>query len=139
MAETDHFVYVMSCEGRTKIGMSNNVRARRRGVETASGMEVTLHGEKKFPNKRSAGEAERSLHGIFSSSRLHGEWFSIPAADALAALLALPDAPEPEPMTEPMAPNEYADHQTEWLIRRLETIAKSGRRQRVGSPPGAIR
>lgn len=90
------FVYVMRCEGRTKIGMADDVEKRRRGIQHAVGSPVTLCGKREFLSRKVASAVERSLHSIFAANRLHGEWFTVGAEQAYGALEAM----EPPPVTE---------------------------------------
>lgn len=99
------YVYVLSANGRTKIGLADNVEKRVSGIRHAIGCEVTVHGSRAFPSRRSAAAAERLLMRRFADDRLLGEWFTTAPDQCLDALHHMecpaiaeaPQAPSPTP------------------------------------------
>lgn len=68
-------LYLMKNElGLFKIGISVNPEKRRNEIKNSSGFNVELI--KAWVTTESAANVERKLHGIFSSKRTHGEWFT---------------------------------------------------------------
>ncbi|WP_336709811.1 MULTISPECIES: GIY-YIG nuclease family protein [unclassified Cedecea] len=79
------YVYVMESDaGLIKIGVSKNVSARRKSLQCASGVEIKV-AAKFGPLKKAVG-LERASHKFFAEKRLHGEWFSVSAEEAISAI-----------------------------------------------------
>lgn len=119
-------VYVLSCEGRTKIGLAYDVEHRRRGIEKAVGAAVELHGSRSFLSRNTAGIVERELHAKFASDRLLGEWFNIAPAEALQALAAVVPPAEPS-SAEPAKGYDRAEETMQKALAHLEALAKRKR------------
>lgn len=66
-------LYILSCGGRTKIGVTSNIEQRIRSLQTGNPETIVLEyiEERTNPTK-----AERYLHRCFAKKRLVGEWFS---------------------------------------------------------------
>ena len=94
------FVYVMSCFGRTKIGISANPTKRKRQIQNASGAHVALRTTRAFRSKEAAALVELALHRRYGQSRGLGEWFDTGAHQVCLALHAMdePIIPEEEPI-----------------------------------------
>ncbi len=90
-------VYVMTCQDRTKIGITSNVKKRRIGLEMSAGVPVRLHYHRPFYDRDAAGKIERELHRRFAEYRTIGEWFSIDPSIAVAALEGIEEPLEPVP------------------------------------------
>jgi hypothetical protein len=80
-------VYVMTCEGRVKIGVAADVATRLDHLQMACPLPIEVAHKRLFPSRTNARLVERSLHARFGANRLHGEWFAIDAAEAVAAVL----------------------------------------------------
>lgn len=79
------FVYFMLADGLLKIGISQNVEQRRRGLESQSGRKLDVLGYIKGDR-----DLERSWHERYASYREHGEWFRADndlLADAIATVV----------------------------------------------------
>ena len=65
-------------EGMYKIGHSQSVENRRKGLQTASAsiLEIVHEFKSKFASK-----IEKTLHRRFVDKKLQGEWFSLSAED----------------------------------------------------------
>ena len=83
------FVYLASCGGLTKAGMTNNVRQRMNslGFNLSSKNRVVFYSS---CNRDSKG-VESYLHYKLRNYRVRGEWFNISVDDALSEILS-PDA-----------------------------------------------
>lgn len=72
------FVYVMTDGEFFKIGITKDVDQRRRGLQGATGREITLCLAYWVQD---ASRAERSLHNQYASTRQKGEWFQLTSQD----------------------------------------------------------
>lgn len=78
------YVYVVEAEnGLVKIGFASSPKERLRALQTGSPLKLRLRRFLKIPD---APVAERGLHERFRKHRVHGEWFSISAREAAAAV-----------------------------------------------------
>lgn len=77
------YVYVIEADGRVKIGLSSNPRARMAGLSTALAVEPQLVHRWRLPDREAAEAAERALHRAFAHARLRGEWFALPTDEAI--------------------------------------------------------
>lgn len=77
-----YLVYSPELIGRIKIGWSTNVSNRLCELKVGSPLELRLLFS--FPGGR---DLEAYLHGVFSSRRLHGEWFDFPEGNSAAISL----------------------------------------------------
>jgi hypothetical protein len=68
----EHHVYWAYSAGRIKIGTSNNVPDRLRGLSGQSPHPVTI-----IMTRPGSIDLERKLHACLDSLRLHGEWFRL--------------------------------------------------------------
>lgn len=118
-------VYVITCEGRTKIGIAADPEERRLGLEMGSGLPMTLRAARRFGSRDIAGRIERELHAQFARNRHIGEWFDLAAEVAERALM---DAPEPPRPAERKTPAEIiddpADRHLDLALRHAEASAK---------------
>src|ERR1700730_12529829 len=79
------FLYVLQGEhGLTKIGVSTNPNARLRQLRTASAFPIDFAFVAATPGI--GFDIERKAHAPLAAHRLHGEWFDVSAATAVAAL-----------------------------------------------------
>lgn len=76
------FVYVMedTANGYHKIGISNNPKYREHTLQSEK-PSIELLFAKKFPTRKMAEALESSLHKVYESKRLRGEWFDLSKAD----------------------------------------------------------
>jgi hypothetical protein len=116
---------VITCQGRTKIGIAANVEKRRLGLERSAGVPMLLFSSRRFADREIARIVERELHRRFAQSRGVGEWFSIQASDA-AAELATIEAPDRHRPTFDRRTIEASveDAETELALRHLEASKK---------------
>jgi hypothetical protein len=121
-------VYVFAANGQIKIGMSINVEGRLRGIQFTAPVEVELVSSRTFPDRRTAGEAERSLHRTFAAHRKTGEWFAIGADEAKAALHALPEPP-PVVRAAPVEPAMSAED--DWMDAALRYLSGTMSKQEI--------
>lgn len=65
-------LYVLSCNGLLKIGVTSDIDKRIKSLQTGNPHEIKLEyiEERERPEK-----AERFLHKYFDKNRLKGEWF----------------------------------------------------------------
>lgn len=65
-------LYILSCAGRTKIGVTSDIDQRIKSLQTGNPEPIVLEyiEERLNPTK-----AERYLHRCFAKKRLVGEWF----------------------------------------------------------------
>lgn len=65
-------LYILSCGGRIKIGVTSNIDQRLKSLQTGNPEQIVVEyiEERKNPTK-----AERYLHKCFAKRRLVGEWF----------------------------------------------------------------
>lgn len=101
-------VYVMACGGHVKIGLAVNVAVRRKHLQAACPIEVTVAAELLFADFATARAVERELHAEFADCRGFGEWFNVSGEAATEALrrharraYERPAPPEPEPPAPP--------------------------------------
>lgn len=71
--------FFLRSDGRIKIGVSNNIRQRKKDLESAAGPLVLL------TTMEGSRMVEQALHLKFSASRVHGEWFD-PSVELLALI-----------------------------------------------------
>jgi hypothetical protein len=82
------YVYVMSAaSGLQKIGFASRPKARRSAVQTGTPEKVSLNFTVEVPGL-DARAVERHAHWILRESRVHGEWFNVPLAEAVDAIRA---------------------------------------------------
>lgn len=78
-------VYIMQSDsGQIKIGISKNVKKRKKSLENSGFMKITNY-YKTRPCSNPF-EIERAMHKHFEKFRLRGEWFSCEAGDAITVL-----------------------------------------------------
>jgi hypothetical protein len=80
------FVYVLDCQGFTKIGVAKNPATRMAGLQTGSPSKPTLAHAQRFDTGKQAFRIEGLLHRRFARYRTHGEWFAISSTEAAEAL-----------------------------------------------------
>lgn len=131
------FVYIISCEGRTKIGLADDVERRRGGIEKAIGIAVELHGSRGFLSRNTAGVVERQLHARFADSRLLGEWFRATPTEALAALAAVVPPAEAPPRPDVPVDYDYAEETSKRALAHLESLIERGRKRKKKKPQAA--
>lgn len=103
------WVYVFEAPHAVKIGVTSGSPERRaRDVQNASGMRVTVAEAFRCDRMEDAGRLESRAHRALEGHRIYGEWFTLPAEAAVAAVREIaglgaslwtrPAAPEPEPL-----------------------------------------
>jgi hypothetical protein len=87
-------VYVISADGRCKIGVARNTQKRRSSLQVGSGAELIVFGQVRVPTRLDALQIERAAHDTLGWARERGEWFCLDPRYALSVvrLLALGDA-----------------------------------------------
>lgn len=82
------YVYVMECRSLYKIGMTDHLKRRLTGVNTASPFDVVMVRAYEFNARQKANDFENHLHRMFKSRRLRNgltgkykEWFTIDGLD----------------------------------------------------------
>lgn len=82
MSSSTCFVYLMldTTNNYYKIGISNNPMYRERTLQSEKPT-IELLCAKEYPSRSIAEAFESSLHRVFSSKRIRGEWFSLSASD----------------------------------------------------------
>lgn len=82
------YVYVMESRGLYKIGMTDHLKRRLTGVNTASPFDVVMIRAYEFSTRQKANDFEGHLHRIFKAKRLRNgltgkvkEWFTIDSLD----------------------------------------------------------
>lgn len=85
----DCFVYVISIDdlGLSKIGVSRYPESRLRQLRTGSPFEMRIAHAYRIPSKEIAHLLEGAFHRKERASRTSGEWFKIPAEDAVVNML----------------------------------------------------
>lgn len=80
------FVYVLQAGAAVKIGVAVNIGARLAALQSGNPLPIAIVGRRKFSSSTDALFAERELHRRFADQRAAGEWFWIPAYQAIVAL-----------------------------------------------------
>lgn len=82
------YVYVMECKGLYKIGMTDHLKRRLTGVNTASPFDVFIIRAYDFSTRQKSNDFEGHLHRLFKDKRLRNgltgkvkEWFTIDPLD----------------------------------------------------------
>lgn len=82
------YVYVMESQGLYKIGMTDHLKRRLTGVNTASPFDVVMIRAYEFSTRQKANDFENHLHRTFKAKRLRNsltgefkEWFTIDSID----------------------------------------------------------
>lgn len=78
-----HYLYFIAAKGANavKIGVSRNFRFRLEDLQVTCPLELTVEASVSFDDadpgeaRRSALNAERTLHKFFETERIRGEWF----------------------------------------------------------------
>lgn len=81
LCKTTAFVYLVECDGRYKIGKSNNVESRILSMQTGSPYKINLIRKYEF-NESITLEIERMLHNEFREYNTIGEWFDFRGGNA---------------------------------------------------------
>lgn len=74
MSSKQKYVYLLKAGRRYKIGVSLNVEARVKQLQTGNSKAIKEVFSKR---KKNAFYIEKSLHTIFHRKRLNGEWFRL--------------------------------------------------------------
>jgi len=82
------YVYYITDGLRVKVGIAKNVAKRVKALQTGNGGKLEIVHTIPFSSRALAFKKEASLHKMYSSYRMHGEWFS------LNVLRNLPDIKE---------------------------------------------
>jgi hypothetical protein len=78
------YLYVIQCQGYSKIGIANSVEARMAQLQTGNPYPLLLTDCYEFPN---AGPIEQSLHQRFAAKSHALEWFNLGSEDRLFGIL----------------------------------------------------
>lgn len=100
------FVYLLQAGDAIKIGVAVNIGARAIALQVGNPLPLQLVGQRRFANSGAACRAESALHARFADRRAQGEWFWIPAREAVVALDHF--NPVPRPVEGPRQPVEIA-------------------------------
>lgn len=84
----DAFIYVLSCEGLVKIGISQNVQTRLSSIQTSNPSRVELEHSSQAPLDV-VRKWERLCHDKFAGARHSGEWFDVPVTEAVGFIKTL--------------------------------------------------
>ena len=85
--EPNGFVYVAALEGKTKVGISRDVKARMKSLSNSTGVDVVL--VEAFPmSMRAARLIEKRVLERLSHARLRGEYFTLTPEEVIAAVVA---------------------------------------------------
>lgn len=119
-------VYIATADPRRhKIGVSRDPARRLRGLSAASGYRLVLAEARPSVD---AIAIERMAHWLLRAARLHGEWFAVDTATALAAVTEAVrriEAGERVGDAKPKAPS--AEGRTPWQIRlRAAALTQKG-------------
>ena len=76
------FVYVVSCDVASKVGVSSQPEVRLATLQTGSPIPLQLFYLSLMPDESVARQCEAWVHDQLKSIRLHGEWFNIVPEDA---------------------------------------------------------
>jgi len=89
------YVYLLHCEGRHKIGITEDVRKRLSAIQTSNPFPVALVASSRVEDPA---KFERQLHNRFAGQRVRREWFDLQPAEveAIKAMFAEWHQPEPE-------------------------------------------
>lgn len=79
-------VYVMACEGRTKVGIAVKPLVRRAQLQLACPFKISLVTQRLFANRLAAIAVEREIHAVLAEHRTYGEWFTVEPGRAVALL-----------------------------------------------------
>lgn len=85
-------VYILLNSGYVKIGIAANPKARLQDINIGSPVPAVIAATRIYSLRVHAREAELTLHRQFKDRHASGEWFAVPLEEAVAALLALPEA-----------------------------------------------
>lgn len=102
------FVYLLQAGEAIKIGVAVNIGARAIALQVGNPLPLVLVGQRRFTNSGEACWAEAALHQRFADRRAQGEWFWIPAREAIAALDHY--NPQPRPVEGPKMPAAPVTH-----------------------------
>lgn len=80
------YVYLLRAGDAIKIGVAVNIGARVLALQVGNPLPIEIVGRREFANSLDACIAERSLHERFEDRHALGEWFWIPAHEAVVAL-----------------------------------------------------
>lgn len=81
-------VYFMEFNGKTKIGVSNNVKQRHHQLSAGAPIGLRIKYTRKVP-RGLVFQIERKIHGSLSDYSIGREWFAIDSKDALCSALPL--------------------------------------------------
>lgn len=73
-------------EGPVKVGITSNVGARLKGLQTGHHEKLVIGAYLAAPNRQIALALEDCFHNVFAQHRLEGEWFDMHPVKALRGL-----------------------------------------------------
>lgn len=79
--DTSMVVYLLECDGKTKIGIAKSISSRIASMQTGNPYEIILKAEYRVESEVKARELEKELHTKYSSKQLVGEWFNLDTDD----------------------------------------------------------
>lgn len=115
------YVYAMSAEGRTKVGISSNPKKRLDTLQTAHAAQIVLVGLLACETREEARAVEASIHRRLAASRLMGEWFAVEPA-------AVQEIPACDPKTS-RGPHTSESDLAAYLIDHLRKTPLWGRQK----------
>lgn len=74
-------VYLLGCDGKTKIGVARSISNRIAALQTGNPYEIRLLKEYKVCNEEEARRLEKQLHAMFKHKVLMEEWFILTSED----------------------------------------------------------
>ena len=81
--DTTMVVYLLRCDGKTKIGIAKSISNRIATMQTGNPYIITLLQEYKVNSEQLAREIETALHTKYNAKVLIGEWFDLTDRDIL--------------------------------------------------------
>ena len=79
--DTSMVVYLLECDGKTKIGVAKSISNRIASLQTGNPYEIVLLKEYKVHSEVAARAIEKTLHSMFKDKALRGEWFNLTPED----------------------------------------------------------
>lgn len=74
---TGMVVYLLACDGKTKIGIAKSITNRLKMLQTGNPYPIVLINEYFQNTEAMARKKEKYLHDKYSSKRVNGEWFNL--------------------------------------------------------------
>ena len=81
-----NYVYIIECQGKLKIGKSQNPEQRLKELNTGNPNKLRLIHCEKFASQKASSEAEAMMHYYFEAEKIRGEWFKSNKKEAIEIL-----------------------------------------------------